>query len=498
MFVYFRFFNIDLYLCNAFEKDPKKHADISSYSIDNKPVVYLIEDAHCVPEVQNSISHILTDLYKNKSMRSVFVEGCSADQNFDYLRLYPLADYRDKVLSGFMNEGKIGGLEFFAGSLPIDRELKVYGLEDENLYIENKNKLIALSNIGFDTENILSLKNKVAKWFKSNVLTAENQYLLDDSINLSETVINLINNKSFVHADFEQKYYELIDYCKQVWLLNKVDMDCVLSEIQTALIDKKFCNTKHVGNLRERLKKMYLLPTVTDNFDLSIINYTAGNHLYKNLHKYLQIKHSINLYNKYKMSDHIHSFYKEYLFNFCGSSQTKSVLELYFYMDNIHNLFSLNLSSDQAKELVSTENNDYIFVSLPAILKSDWDLFHKKFNKQISDALQFYKLAFSRDEILQKNFINQYENLDSSCALIIGGFHKDKFISLFEQQGIDYVLVKPELNYRDTKSNLYYYQHFMSDIAVKPTIVHNKNTLAPSPVLSISSRIINGPIEYLV
>lgn len=98
-------------------------------------LVVLIQDLHCNEEVQDHIARIIDRLAAENGIRFVGIEGASRPVNVSKLGSFPVSEVKAAVGRYLLQQGRIGGPEFYAatGAHPVRLE----GIEDEALYRRN-------------------------------------------------------------------------------------------------------------------------------------------------------------------------------------------------------------------------------------------------------------------------------------------------------------------------------------------------------------------------
>ncbi|MDD5670548.1 MAG: hypothetical protein PHN49_02800, partial [Candidatus Omnitrophica bacterium] len=81
----------------------------------------------------------------------------------------------------------------------------------------------------------------------------------------------------------------------------------------------------------------------------------------------------------------------------------------------------------------------------------------KRWETNIRKAIQFYEVAFKRDDAVRdrmEEFIrNPYEN---TAVLVFGGFHQNEIKALLKQKGLSFYVVSPKMTKIDEKHKAYY------------------------------------------
>lgn len=98
------------------------------------PTVILIQDAHTNESGQLNIARTLESILEQTSVRYVFLEAGSGDDSLDFLRRLAPADQRRRAALPYLRKGLLQGAEYL--NLVLDRDFKLWGVEDRALYDE--------------------------------------------------------------------------------------------------------------------------------------------------------------------------------------------------------------------------------------------------------------------------------------------------------------------------------------------------------------------------
>ena len=118
---------------------------------NQNPPVIIIQDSHANYSAQKNVSFTLEHLLKNNELLSndqyelkIGVEGSSGDIELSYFESIPDQKLRADIMDFYMQQGKISGVEYF--SILQDENIKLFGIEDEGLYLNNKKYFVELVN----------------------------------------------------------------------------------------------------------------------------------------------------------------------------------------------------------------------------------------------------------------------------------------------------------------------------------------------------------------
>ncbi|MSR76934.1 MAG: J domain-containing protein [Candidatus Omnitrophica bacterium] len=132
---------------------PKEFGEIVSeyHTQGNQTSVFLIQDAHAIPEAQKNIQKIIRFLADNYGVQTVGVEGASKELDTQIFKSFPDAKRLQEVFDDYMEKGELTGAAaaaiFRQGAESKEQGVKphapstmlhakFYGLEDQPLYEE--------------------------------------------------------------------------------------------------------------------------------------------------------------------------------------------------------------------------------------------------------------------------------------------------------------------------------------------------------------------------
>jgi hypothetical protein len=102
-----------------------------SNSTENQKTIFLIQDAHAVPEAQKAIGALLHELYQKTGTQLVGLEGTQGRLDLTLLQQNPEPELMDEAIASYLDTGELSGAVASAIRHP---ELSVYGIEDWALY----------------------------------------------------------------------------------------------------------------------------------------------------------------------------------------------------------------------------------------------------------------------------------------------------------------------------------------------------------------------------
>jgi len=95
--------------------------------------VFLIQDAHSIPDAQRSLRDLTGYLREHYGVRAVALEGADGRLDPKLLRSFPDKDRLSKVFDGYLEAGELSGAAA-ASVLSSYRDIDYVGIEDRKLY----------------------------------------------------------------------------------------------------------------------------------------------------------------------------------------------------------------------------------------------------------------------------------------------------------------------------------------------------------------------------
>lgn len=454
----------------SFDRDKtlSAHSDFS---------VIVIEDAHDNFTAQENLSDIIqnvTPLVRDSDF-VVGVEGASGIIDYEHLRRYPLRAVRETASKDLVRRGYLGGAEHALVSGA--QSFEMFGVEDEELFIENFQLHYALGKQKKYIQEILTQINHVlsaqkTEYFSPGLLEFESQYERYSTgiIDLFEFA-HIVDSYSDIVRDSIAEYpmMALFSECTQTWdTADQAELKKELESICTA-------ETQSPQTLSD--EEILHLSTEVKN---------------KNDFPYLMQKAAA--IRKYRMID-IQTLIEE--FERAAYAIKKQLAEKQIEQQ----LVDSDLLLRTIEKVITLRATRYDILTLKRVLRKDpcsvekllcsyfpqsisIDLY--RFEELFDDACRFYELAQQREQAMCANLLSRMRrNKKSLGVLVAGGFHSKGIIRILQEQNIPYMLVRTTVN-----------------SAIDPTGFHTRMMgellpLAPVYTSYIPSRSITGLVEML-
>ena len=140
---------------------------IDSHKGTNGKLIIHIQDAHANYEAQKNISSIIEDMFNTNKLKLILKEGNTTDKDFAYLRNKATLQGRIKSAENLLKDATISGIEYF--TLTTNYPVAVQGLEDKQLYSDNKEALWEMDKFKDVTLEYLNKISKACDQLKSKV-----------------------------------------------------------------------------------------------------------------------------------------------------------------------------------------------------------------------------------------------------------------------------------------------------------------------------------------
>jgi len=421
-----------------------------------------VQDAHCDFDAQQNISKILDRFAANYALKLITLEGASGVIANPILSRFPDKRVIKDVSLYFMKEGKLTGAEHLAANT--DHDLKLYGVEDISLYMENLEAF----------KQSQPFKKEVKQYFAilKEALDKIREYIYNKKLKQFDELKDNYSNKKISFSEYAVSLFKL---AKE----NNVDDLAypTFSELQKAIELEKQVDFQKAD--AERIQLITALTEATSdkkdivelidkslNYKKGILSDAAyGNYLkdlaYKmrlNLADYVNFDNYVKYITKYEEaakeslfkeikkieSDITDSLYTHY--------DQKTLDDLYSYLDVLNKLVDLKMRTEDIAYFFQNrteinidtfiqfiESQKVVFnldITLPAEL-SYIDVYLPAWAK-------FYELADKRDVAFIENTLRQMDKEDVKCAaLITGGFHTEKLTQLMKAMNISYLVITP-------------------------------------------------------
>ena len=427
-----------------------------------KETIINIQDAHSSFEAQKSIVGILDELTRNFDINVIGLEGAEGPVDISLLRTFPDAAIKHDTASDLMKKGLMSAGEFF--SIVSEKKIKVYGIEDDDLYQEN---IKAFRNIiGNTKENrksiteILDVLGKLGDKIFSPELLEFNDFAQrheKDLISFTrywEYLSGIISGRGNEYAPAENmaKLIRTIEIEKSIdFDKANTERDILINEL-TETLPKGVLEGLVLNSLNFKLGKIsaaefhgYLLKTAKEN-NLDIDRYIE----LKGFREYVSEYESLDLAGLYRELSECEDNIRQQLFRTSEESDLFALIKFFRFTDK---LFRLNLTNDDMEYIVKKEQ------SIDAnIVKSHVGLLSAKYSVDVvsdtridgifesfHEAREFYNTVQKRNNaMIQRTLKAMRLNGEEIAAMVTGGFHSNGLRDIVRDKGLSYFVIAPK------------------------------------------------------
>ena len=447
----------------------------SATNCNSDTVIVNIQDFHCNPDVQKNISDIISTFVDRYDIKSIYLEGGYGKINTKWLSDIKDENIRTQLIKALLENGSLTGAEYFSATNP-SKNINLYGMETENIYKENFERL----------QNIFSYKQRyeqITKIFEKDLNFLQHKYL-----NVKNKKFNDLINKYRNGKIEARKYYKILfQYVNKYSEPTNGIYGTLLPiktndypNIKTYILLGEYEKNIKFAKITAELKK--ILAALKTN-----ISYEQYSNIIKNTNNLKDINELVTILNTMPQDFKDANFSNEIknFINYVEISKqinpVKLVEEERILVENIR----LALSKDEAEFDISYLSDffnyfkDYLNTSITANnyqyfsknfdkFKTLWDKYTyynqiNKYEKEFNLLSNYYETNVKRDylflEQIKKNISlkpgtngkqdNNYFNILKSSKNIVlvvtGGFHTEGLKNIVTENKISYVVITPNI-----------------------------------------------------
>ncbi|MFH1459541.1 MAG: hypothetical protein ABIG64_04120 [Candidatus Omnitrophota bacterium] len=435
------------------------------YKGNSEEVIVHIQDAHRNYEAQTNIENILSLLVDEYGLIVAGLEAGVGKLNTDIFSTFPDEDIRVQATDFFVRDGRMTGAEALVTKQGFEYPLKLYGIEDPDLYANNYKALHTSLPFKEEAKGYFSALNLYLMQIKSKIYNEAlkqvdqkqiafetgnmqlNDYALFLLEQMEELKIKIKEAENFNRLTKAIKLEKSIDFTKA-----EAERTSLLTELTNILPEEDIRTLldKGMAYKNERISASVYLQFVKD----LALKHKIDFEQYKNLDNYINYALNYDQIKSVKLFDEIDSLQDQIrlaLYN----DEVQKKLDLYvkglkvmerlvdikmvnkdlsFYKENQELLKTDNFIAfikEQAKSLGMSVNISpeisYIDVYIPA-----W--------------VDFYQVAALRDQAMIDNIMKIIkENQQKIGAMVTGGFHTRALTEIMKQKEISYLVITPRI-----------------------------------------------------
>ncbi|MFA7074385.1 MAG: NUDIX hydrolase, partial [Endomicrobiaceae bacterium] len=433
-------------------------------------IVINIQDLHSHEQTQRNISTILSILDKKYGLDKVYVEGAVGPVETGWLTKIKNDQIKENVLNNLLTSGRLTGSEYYAAEKGRDNLLE--GIENRHTYIQNLKRLKEIYDKKTEIESYLPHINKILQQ------TAE-KYYSKNNLRLNKIISENQNGKLRSDKYFEylisssikakidlRKYGSIIEFIKLLEKQKELKREKINEEIGKLLNELKAkltyaqykALTDKIGKKAQESEFYYELAKIVQKEGM--LSYGE----YKNakiFFEYIILNQDLNPIELAKQEKNL---LEELNYRF---SETEAEKEIYFLKEYA------GYMSGYLNNKLTAEEYEYFIKHI-----SDFKLLWAKYADidGIIDITKYFELfdAFYKDNVERNKYfiqniigqmpkdaesgfrvranINHKQKILEELAenkqvtvVVTGGFHTYGFNKLLADEGINYIVITPNI-----------------------------------------------------
>lgn len=425
--------------------------------------IVLIQDLHVQEEAQRNIANILDFLAQKHSLDLVGIEGASGELNTQLFSVFSDTDAKKDVADYYLKEGRLSGSEYSA--IVSQPQLKLTGIEDEDLYKENLKSYLEVSQIREESLKILGKTKKITQQAGRFILSDElRQLFRERETFLKESNATLKNYVGFLLASSKNFLpHTSWPKCEELARLMRLQSEI---HFETAPLQVDRLLKEMLPFLPQETQKELLLEQKQWQQGY------AYKTLWKEARKLSRRKQGKALLKKYQHAlsylklmmsyqqmdgsflDEMTQLEKLLMDVWAVSPKEKSLMQLYLVIEAYENMFRLSMTK-QDMEWFYDHRTSFRSRSFREILEPIMKQYHfsdalpenlELLETYLPRAEKFYELAAQRDQALISRAVNvMNKNNARLMAVVIGGFHTSGAERFLKKNGYSYIVLSPAI-----------------------------------------------------
>lgn len=437
----------------------------------DRPLIFLIQDAHGQPSAQYHIEQLLAWLSQSQQTDKIFLEGSFPGKvSPALLRFFEDSTLNHKVLQNLFDKGAIGGPEKFL----TESRFKgiVYGIEDPSLYAGNLKTFrkiysekdqadVILEKMAMDLEKRTAvglnndLKSFLKEWLLFQASRREMPAHLETLRELAWKKMKWDLNSYAMQREFPQLV--------RMFKLKKIEKEMGRPGFSTALKSEK----NKFRSWSEKAGEESWIP-MFDRFLESKLPEEPERHsrdlvesfyetakqkgfrwkdfpAFKALSAQKILEEELDADRFFAEIDRLSDALLEAL---AQNEEERKQVESYRRLLDLQNLMALEWTRSKWESEKKLFEQDRAFLDLTAPLTPEEK---SSFQRFLKEALFFYDQAEQRENAMRRNILNGLGRQGGRAALVVGGFHADGLMRAFERQGISCISIMPKMQGLDPK-----------------------------------------------
>jgi phosphoenolpyruvate-protein kinase (PTS system EI component)/phosphotransferase system HPr-like phosphotransfer protein len=426
-------------------------------------LVINIQDAHASLSAQHSIVNMLDSLASNYDLNLIAVEGSEGYVDTSLLKTFPYKDIRKKTAETLMQEGKMSAGEFFAATS--DKDIALYGIEDNVLYKKNLELLKTVMNDGREAMRSLNSLDALLRRMEDKIYSPKLKKFLEVSRLHKDSKSSFADYWNYVSAIARENNIDIKRFENISRMLVSIELEKVIN-FDLANDERKVL----IDELSKRIVKAKLEELVLKSVDFKAGKISQGAfHRYladlaeeerinptpfKNLinfAKYVSVYEEIDVISLHSEFAALEASIKDRLFS---NDDEKALYGLEDKARILKGLFDISLSNGDTEYLIK-HKDEFSAAAFGSFIdnaskkygislgRPQYDL--KAVFDRTDEAINFYNVAQERNNAMLKNTIwRMKEEGKHVAALITGGFHSQGISELMKERGLSYMVIMPK------------------------------------------------------
>lgn len=452
---------------------PESCGVIEKSSLDkylSSRLVVLLKDAHCNYDAQHNISKILEILVRDYKIDLVAVEGAVGLLNLDRFGKLGNENARDKMADEMVKRGVLTGPEYLSITKYGKLSMSLRGIEDEKLYIENFKEFRNTIGSLEEAQLFINELTRVVKNLKEKIYSAELLEFDGKGEKYRDNTMPLTDWVKELKLEAGKRVVPLKDYPNLQLTLDAVSLE---EGIDFKRVDSE--RNELITSLEKVLSKEELKEMITKSLQFKLGKIASKDYYeylekllgskdigvgekYSNLKKYIQLVKLQTWVNNNLLFTEINGLEGDIKNAMFKDDTQRQLNDISKKSEVLNSLFHLTLNRDDLMyfkdnragfmpaELLKFINIQATAYSLPLSMLLNDKNFLDKAGSVIEKGEKFYNIAIERDMKLVENTLKVMEGEKKlNAVMVIGGFHSDGIVKLFEQKGVGYIVISPKI-----------------------------------------------------
>lgn len=434
-------------------------------------IVVLIQDAHSIPDAQNSIRALIKFFQQTYGFDLTLVEGAATGLDAQFFKSFPDKNILTRTFKEYMSRGELTGANAAAIFNPGNQIY--HGIENWDLYEEEiaafLDALKRENEILIDLDNYTRELDSLKRSFYSPQLLEIDQTISafnDERINLAEYLKILTRFKSpergskldaIVALTADQNQESIDIEVKHVAVKVKEHLQSNTASANAPDDMREFNRVRQeyqvsqatpeaFGLLLRKLISKYNMPIrVSKKFEQRVgkqktMRDIKGTQLFKELKQFeADVKKGL-------ITD-------ERQYQLDSETQSLSLLRRFTKLELDQNDWQIiRQKADQLNEWMLSADGVLTQTRLEGLFK------------RLRPHFEFYRIARARDHVFLEESLDLMKHYQKSRALLVtGGFHTEGLTQNFKAKGISYLLVTPGI--KSLPENIHYRDHMQGKVS---------------------------------